>query len=388
VSAQTAPESQEVISAREGRSLDEWYRVINLIYLEPNFRQNAFSLFTHLVEVVGGLSLLVSKKPHKTELQVERYWPKALSWWLALCGRVGVASVETLLWTKFPYVCPYCRLRQHQTDPCDAAKRVGQLDWVALDAIGQRDRTHRPQSIEQWQRMFRTIYPRTDMDQSAATFARMTEELGELAEAVRVFNAEPSYFISEAADLFAWLMQLQNQFDRDGSNLTAGRLFAAEFPDRCRSCQQKTCVCPPIRPETLGRIAHEVPLLTASFQPGGNLLPLQVIRQQFQIAQEVRIGANKVVSITAADREALFDALTELKTFVANQPEHSPELTNELARLSEQQRLTVDALGQLRELLGTQPPPVRARAYEILVGVAGNTASEALMAIARYLNQS
>jgi hypothetical protein len=379
-----APEDRIATAGRESRPLDEWYRVLNRIYLEPNFRQDAFTIFAHLVEVVGGLSLLASDKPHKPELQVERYLPKALSWWFALCGRVGVASVETLLWTKFPWVCPYCRLCPHDHDRCSEMKATSELDWVALETLGGQNAPRRPRSITDWQRMFRAIYPQSSVGRREITFARMTEELGELAEAVRVFTVEPSYFISEAADLFAWLMQFHNSIDRSVNNLSSGRLFADEFPDLCRSCGQSACICPPIRPETLGRIAHEVPLRTATFLPGGNLLSPHEVRQHFEIAQELRLGS-RVVAVGATDRAQLLAALGALKTFLAGEADRSPQLMNQLARIAEQQRLTSQALTELRTLMAAESPERRATAYEILLGVAGNAASDALMAMATYV---
>ena len=379
-----AVNDRAVAAAREARPLDEWYRVLNRIYLEPNFRQDAFTIFTHLVEVVGGLSLLASDKPHKPELQVERYLPKALSWWFALCGRVGVSSVATLLWTKFPWVCPYCRVCPHEHDRCSEMKASGGLDWVELETIGVRNHPRQPRTITEWQRMFRTIYPPSSIGRREISFARMTEELGELAEAVRVFTIEPSYFISEAADLFAWLMQFHNSVDRNAHELTSGRLFAEEFPDVCGACGQGTCICPPILPGTLGRIAHEVPLRVATFLPGGNLLSPHEVRQQFAIAQELRLGS-RVVAVNAADRSAILAALQALKDFIAGEQDRSPELMNQLARLAEQQRLTSEALAELRRLMAEEPPARRSTAYEILLGVAGNAASEAVMAMANYV---
>ena len=72
---------------------------INSIYLDRNFNRDASSIFTHLVEIVGSLSLLATEKT-KPAVDPERYIPKALAWWMALCGKVGVRSVEDMLWGK------------------------------------------------------------------------------------------------------------------------------------------------------------------------------------------------------------------------------------------------------------------------------------------------
>jgi hypothetical protein len=74
------------------------------------------------------------------------------------------------------------------------------------------------------------IAPATNADGSVVLFgaamaaqnARLYEELAELAEAVRVFPSVPGYFLSEASDVFAWLMKVQNIIDEKG-----GRRFPA-----------------------------------------------------------------------------------------------------------------------------------------------------------------
>ena len=111
--------------------------------------------------------------------------------------------------------------------------------------------------------MFEAIYPVSSTDDFKPIFARLVEELGELAEAIRVFPAEPGYFLSEACDVFAWLMKIQNIFDskenkKFGELLNTG--LAKSYPDICLDCNQTVCSCPPILKSTIGRIAHEIPI--------------------------------------------------------------------------------------------------------------------------------
>lgn len=192
------------------RSLDDWYRAINAIYLDRNFYRDTASIFAHLVEVMGGLSLLATSKS-KPGVQPREFVPKALAWWMALCGKVGVRSVEDMIWWKFPNVCSYCHLKPHRDDVCRETKaRLGTPNWNQLDEIGRANLSARPRTLGQWQQMFADIYPVVATEDYPATFARFTEELGELSEAVHVFPIAPGYFLSEAADVFAWLMHLQN----------------------------------------------------------------------------------------------------------------------------------------------------------------------------------
>jgi hypothetical protein len=79
------------------------------------------AIFAHLVETTGALSLLASTKK-KPGINPETYVGKAIAWWLGLCGKVGVKSVEDLVWDKFPGVCSYCHKATHDPDECSEKK--------------------------------------------------------------------------------------------------------------------------------------------------------------------------------------------------------------------------------------------------------------------------
>src|SRR5712692_6645083 len=99
---------RDFVERYSSRDMDEWHKAINYIYADRNFYRDPTSLLAHLVEVVGGLSQLASGKK-KAGPTAESFLPKALAWWFALCGKLGVTSVADLLWLKFPGVCPYCQ---------------------------------------------------------------------------------------------------------------------------------------------------------------------------------------------------------------------------------------------------------------------------------------
>lgn len=278
----------EFIKARSRRGLDEWYRMVNSIYWNRNFHLDALAIFGHLVEVIGGLSLLASNK-RKPGVSPEEYVCKALAWWLGLCGKVGIKSVEEMLWGKFPGVCTYCQRSVHDNEECGERKRANPgPDWEALSVIGLRNRDARPDTVGKWQRMFATIYPVQQVEEYPATFARLCEELGELAEAVRVFPAVPGYFLSEASDVFAWLMHLQNFIERKNEVLRSDRGLALEaslcraYPDVCVDCNTIPCNCPPILSSTIGRIAHEVPGKRGGFDELGSFATPDKIMAMFR----------------------------------------------------------------------------------------------------------
>lgn len=247
------------------RSLDEWYHTINSIYFHSNFYRDTTSIYSHLVEVMGGLSLMATHK-NKPEVNSEEYMAKVIAWWMALCAKVGLRSVEELLWGKFPYVCPYCKRMPHDEEACREAKAKSRNpSWLDLHVKGLESLGAKPTSLGGWQKMFGEIYPPGQTETYEMIFGRFTEELGELAEAVRVGPVVPGYFLSEAADVFAWLMKLVNVYELRQNIKKSKRGEMLEhamynhYPDKCRACQQVICSCQPILGSTLGRIAHDGP---------------------------------------------------------------------------------------------------------------------------------
>lgn len=247
----------------QDRSLDTWYLNVNRVYWNRNFLRSRSEILLHLVEIIGGLSHLVSNKS-KSGITAESYIPKAIAWWLALCGKAGINSVESMVWTKFPKVCTYCLENPHNPELCKDAKLHDRKEqWKHLGKLGEANL--RPRNLSEWQRMFDEIYPSKESDEYGPTFARLSEELGELAEAIRVFSSEPGYFLSEACDVFAWLMHLANLYETKNGVPTDKRYsiigfeMAMAYPDYCPACLKRICSCPPILKTTIGRIVHEVP---------------------------------------------------------------------------------------------------------------------------------
>jgi pyrimidine deaminase RibD-like protein/NTP pyrophosphatase (non-canonical NTP hydrolase) len=284
---QSLPELKESnLASLKARSLDDIYRSSNSTYWNQNYHRDASSIFTHLVEVVGGLSALASSKK-KPGVHPESHIAKAFAWWLSLCGKLGIRSVEQMIWDKFPSACPYCQKQPHDPDTCsfEKAKHHGP-SWSALGTLGQQ--RERPKRIREWQRMFSGIYPAQQTEDFGPSFARLAEELGELAEAVRVFRTEPGYVLSEATDVFAWLMHIQNIIDSksgvapDNRGNALEEAIARSYPGGCTECGQAICSCPPILSSTIGRIAHEVPQGRSSFGESGRFMSPEVASKFFQ----------------------------------------------------------------------------------------------------------
>lgn len=251
------------------RTLDAWYIAVNRIYGERNSHRPLSFVLAHLVEVVGGLSCLASEKT-KPSVEPATYVQKAIAWWLALCGQAGVRSAEDVIFRKFPGACPYCEQRPHSEDHCRQRKAAGDgPDWASLKRIAAEG--SQPTTPGEWVRMFRSIYPVSQNESYGHTFARLSEELGELSEAVRLFESEPNYFLSEAADVFAWLCRVENIRETkagthpDNVGFVLDQGLARSYPDFCLDCETRPCRCPAVLKRTIGRIAKEMPAeMTAS----------------------------------------------------------------------------------------------------------------------------
>jgi len=279
------PITTQLIELLAAQSIDDWYNSINRLYWNRNFQRDANAIFTHLVEVIGSLSVLVSKKSDYGPT-LHKYMAKAFAWWFALCGKVGVKSVSGMLWGKFPHVCPYCQCEPHHFDECMTRKAISRgPDWAALAKIGASSLERQPRTISEWQQMFAMIYPGSTTEEYAKTFAKLAEEVGELAEALRVFPAAPGYFLSEASDVFAWLMKLNNMVEGTVAHSERGlvlqRTMADAYPSRCRDCNSGICTCPPILASTIGRIGHEVPGEFVSYAEKGSFFTADRLSKVF-----------------------------------------------------------------------------------------------------------
>lgn len=380
------------------QSLDDLYYMINKIYLDRNFHRDRFSTFAHLVEILGGLSLLASDK-EKPGVDPRRYIPKAIAWWMALCGKLGIRSVGDMLWQKFPSVCTYCQLQPHNNDRCKAKKSSSKgPDWKLLTQLGQTNHSKRPRTLAEWQDMFAEIYPVSSVETYPATIGRFAEELGELAEALRVAPVSPGYFLSEASDVFAWLMHLQNlihskqqlDFSKRGQDLTEA--FEEAYPGRCRDCSNPICTCPPILPGTLGRIAHEIPINQGIFMQGGALLTGEEALKLFEIgARVIKLGEREFPVEVELIRE-INKTVKSLKVFAVENKEVAKALSVDLTttldnvrNLVSAHRITQESLDELVKAIAELPFESRSTLINYLAGIGSSVWATALVDTVKHL---
>ena len=108
-------------------------------------------------------------------------------------GERGKTSLRKFF-RKYPHVCPYCRLSPHRDAECKTVRgTAGSVNHQALRASCDANRARMPGALNEWQAMFAAVYPRTVEDRGRSTVGLM-EELGELAEAIRVYDRYPKFF--------------------------------------------------------------------------------------------------------------------------------------------------------------------------------------------------
>ncbi len=188
--------------AAHAKRLDEWYALVRDEQLT--------------IEVARAVQQLVAEVERLSQSPHESIRPpvaRPLACWMALCGAAGVESIEAMIWTKYPGVCPHCHENPHDRSTCvGRTAGVDTLDWPTLRRLASDRAASRPATIAEWQRMFGEIYERPA---SATAVARLAEELDELVDAIDRNGTASRRFRNEASDVFAWLMQLQNAFDHE-----------------------------------------------------------------------------------------------------------------------------------------------------------------------------
>lgn len=370
-------------------SLDEWYSLINKIYLQRNYHRSAESIFMHLVEVVGGLSSVASgkKKPNVT---LEEFMPKAVAWWMALAGKLGISSVERMLWAKFPGGCPYCAPDKHNDRTCKRTPEA-KVNWERLASIGVDVKNKKPNTLGGWQAMFAEIYPPKS---EQMVFARLAEELGELGEAVRAFPVNPGYVLSEASDVFAWLMHLQTTIDLRGEGVIIhGQLLNANFysvyPGKCKDCGKRLCLCPAILPSTLGRIAKESSASAEElFRPAGMLMRPDEAIAVFEIGDsEITLDTQKY-RVTEDVLSELHSVVTEINRTVTRvrftQVNHGVSVLDAIygiRQLLDSQRITQQSLDDLRQAFAALPGDERESFRSLITSLGAGVAVE----VGKYL---
>lgn len=155
----------------------------------------------------------------------------ALSWFISLLNQLHV-EIEGEVWKRFPYLCSYCA-----SCPCTCKNKRPEK---RPKLVG--DETKRPKSLEEFQIMFKEVYPPKERTLEDAG-VHLAEELGEFSEAILSYRGKHNdidfeNILLEAADLFSCYLTV---FESVGINVAEE--LSKIFSDNCHVCKKSPCEC-------------------------------------------------------------------------------------------------------------------------------------------------
>ncbi len=229
--------------------LNEWADMLDSLYSSTqNYSKSQYEIHSHLMEVCGGFAKHQFKK--NDSVKAAEFLPKIFAWAVALLKKVNPRenNLEDLILRKFPCGCPYCGGR-----PCECWRgEKPTLDSAQVERLFLRNTPGVKRSVNEFQRMFREIYEESwsrtsEQDPVRYVYIRMTEELAEVAEAVRFHHLYPDNFDNELADFFAWWFALLScvRVNLGHEVLLASDVLWKAYPGVCNHCQMLPCFCRP-----------------------------------------------------------------------------------------------------------------------------------------------
>jgi NTP pyrophosphatase (non-canonical NTP hydrolase) len=286
--------------------LDDYVELVPQIYWRHDDNRPVWDVWCHTLHHGAGVAERIRKN-----LPEDKLFPEIADFalWLftavhKLRGEFGVpkageterenliriqSSCSDLLWHKYPRICPLCfarKLKNQDTiennfEPCDCAlpqpdprkKDEKRQDIRALRIFSERNREHKPQSINRWQELFASIFAlnlgRSSLNDIALHFM---EELGEASDAlVRMYSylekdfstPEPYWrqlrLEEQLADVFSWLFSLverinlqktrQGRCPQENKTWLSRIIWERYGCDQlhsfyCPTCKKAQCACP------------------------------------------------------------------------------------------------------------------------------------------------
>ena len=290
-------------------SLDEFVDVVASIYSPHDRYRSIWDVWCHTLHHAAGVAEQIRR-----EINDERLYREIadFSLWLftavlKLKGKFGQSkdtseapleslvriqnTCSELLWHRYPKLCPHCSGRKIATGNADDASlgAVGPCECLPRQPkIGDEEarrkrltavRNHsekisgeKPASIDEWQKMFGTIFAKSLTVLSLPDIAlHLMEELGETSDAmIRMYSyketnfrlGEPNWrqlnLEAQLADVFSWLFALvekleQERGDREEQRSTESIRLSKIIWDHygsddlhtfyCATCKNTLCTC-------------------------------------------------------------------------------------------------------------------------------------------------
>ncbi len=213
-------------------SFEELQELVRHIYGKSNLRW--FDL-GDMATNVSRFTMRAIKAVRREQVdRVEKNLAIALSWFTSSANRLDM-TVSDVTWQRFQYECATCRYC-----PCSCS---GYLQEATHSEVRVR-----PESIDDFQRMFATIYhPASRTLEHAAI--HLVEEMGEYQEAILMYRTrhrdlDLEQIAVEMADYFSCALgvysSIAHQYGKRGE---AAQALAELFDHNCHACGKAPCMC-------------------------------------------------------------------------------------------------------------------------------------------------
>jgi diguanylate cyclase (GGDEF)-like protein len=294
--------------------LNSWVGMFERIYYQSqNYERSIHQLLLRLYET----TLNLQKGALKTSSfeSVRDVWlPKLFAWYCAVMKALNVSDLETLVWKKFPAVCPFCL---QEACACVAGRDKRLLDRNRLARLVSENSHRKPGSLSEWQGLFDSIYQQSSRGTIPPREAgelrfqagnellqqglfKLYEELTELAESIRLNAFYPLNLQNEVADVFACICAIANLlppgFDRQ-VKLDLGAIIWSRYPSTCDTCKQRICIC------RLRAVAERLSAEGIDEYPRRDLLTKLFNREKYEIDRDSFFQQPPTVTVA----EILFD---------------------------------------------------------------------------------
>lgn len=227
-----------------------------IYYLSQNHERTTQQILLRTFEATLNLQKAVLKRV-EYEASRDVWLPKLFAWVCALMKSLRLGNVGGVVWSKFPYACPFCLSDQCR---CDPTRPKAVIDTEHLTELANTQAGRKPRTLREWQLMFDAIYSQSSkgvlLRGSTAgpqeppvpsdPFLKMYEELCELSEAVRLAPFFPDNLRNESADVLASLFGIANALPScfgSSATIDLGELAWQRYPDTCDTCGNRICTC-------------------------------------------------------------------------------------------------------------------------------------------------
>jgi NTP pyrophosphatase (non-canonical NTP hydrolase) len=280
--------------------LDELVEAVHGIYSSKDAKRSLWDVWMHSNHHAAGIAEEIRKRNYDEDLlcQVADFAMWLFTMVKRLQGEIGVrtppdseqdsliriaSSCSTLLWKRFPGLCPFCYWRRTAGTrelerepvlalPCDCAKHTPEKlnadqkrnHAAALRAFSEDKIANRPNGVDEWQKMFATIFAdKLDGLTIGDAALHLLEEMGEVSNALaRMYSYSEKNFVTnepmwrqflleeELADVLSRLFALvQVLSTATGAHTLLSQIIWRRYGSdssqqfRCWKCQEPKCTC-------------------------------------------------------------------------------------------------------------------------------------------------